>query len=109
MERLKVLRESKGVTQSQLGEFIGAKKSAVSLWESGKRQPDQETLVRLAAYFEVTVDYLLGRDEQPAPQIDIMIRSDMPRYLAQLNPQNRALLEEMARKLFELQQHEDKK
>lgn len=62
MEKLKELRESKNMTQSQLGEYIGAKKSAISLWESGKRQPDQETLMRLASYFSVTVDYLLGHE-----------------------------------------------
>lgn len=64
MENLKSLRESRKITQSQLGEYLGAKKSAISLWESGKRQPDQETLVRIATYFDVTVDYLLGREEQ---------------------------------------------
>lgn len=62
MEKLKELREAKNMTQSQLGEYIGAKKSAISLWESGKRQPDQETLMRLASYFSVTVDYLLGHE-----------------------------------------------
>lgn len=65
MDNLKALRESKKITQSQLGEHIGAKKSAISLWESGKRQPDQETLVRLANFFGVTVDYLLGRNDPP--------------------------------------------
>lgn len=67
MEKLKELREARKVTQSQLGEYIGAKKSAISLWESGKRQPDQDTLVRLAAYFNVSVDCLLGREEQLTP------------------------------------------
>lgn len=62
MHRLKELRENKKLTQSQLGEQIGAKKSAISLWESGKRQPDQDTLIRLAALFGVSVDYLLGRE-----------------------------------------------
>lgn len=67
MDNLKALRESKKITQTQLGEHIGAKKSAISLWESGKRQPDQETLVRLANFFEVTVDYLLGRNDPHPP------------------------------------------
>ena len=62
MEKLKELREAKNMTQSQLGEYIGAKKSAISLWESGKRQPDQETLMRLASYISVSVDYLLGHE-----------------------------------------------
>lgn len=67
MENLKSLREARKITQSQLGEYLGAKKSAISLWESGKRQPDQETLVRIANYFDVTVDYLLGREEETTP------------------------------------------
>ena len=67
MDNLKALRESKKITQTQLGEHIGAKKNAISLWESGKRQPDQETLVRLANFFGVTVDYLLGRNDPHPP------------------------------------------
>ena len=85
MEKLKELRSAKGMTQSQLGEFIGAKKSAICLWESGKRQPDQETLVRLAAFFSVSVDYLLGNDaaniqgqeKAPANSIDAEIIKEL--------------------------------
>ena len=85
MEKLKELRSAKGITQSQLGEYIGAKKSAVCLWESGKRQPDQETLVRLASFFSVTVDYLLGNDaadsqtqeKAPAGTIDEQIMKEL--------------------------------
>lgn len=65
MFKLKELREQKKLTQSQVGDYIGAKKSAISLWESGKRQPDKDTLIRLATLFDVTVDYLLGREESP--------------------------------------------
>lgn len=65
MFRLKELREQKKLTQSQVGDYIGARKSAISLWESGKRQPDKDTLIRLATFFDVSVDYLLGRDEAP--------------------------------------------
>lgn len=64
MNRLKEIRESKGMTQTQLGEVIGAKKSAVSLWESGKRQIDNNTLKSLADFFGVSVDYILGRDQE---------------------------------------------
>ena len=68
MDNLKALRESRKITQTHLGEHIGAKKSAISLWESGKRQPDQETLVRLANFFGVTVVYLLGRNDPHPPE-----------------------------------------
>ena len=76
MDNLKALRESKKITQTQLGEHIGAKKSAISLWESGKRQPDQETLVRLANFFGVTVDYLLDRND-PHPPAQEKVSADM--------------------------------
>lgn len=78
MENLKSLRESRKITQSQLGEYLGAKKSAISLWESGKRQPDQETLVRIATYFDVTVDYLLGREEQSSTPAQEKAPADDP-------------------------------
>lgn len=87
MYRLKELREGKKLTQSQLGEQIGAKKSAISLWESGKRQPDKDTLIRLAALFGVSVDYLLGRDEQETP-----IKENTP---AERRAEAKALLEDM--------------
>lgn len=106
MHRLKELRESRRITQSQLGEHIGAKKSAISLWESGKRQPDQETLVHIASFFGVTVDYLLGRDPHeatpPPPQQE---KDPIFAALSKLNPENRALVEQMARKLLESQQN----
>ena len=63
MNRLKELRDDKGLTQSQLGNIIGAKKSAISLWESGKRQPDNETLSKLADFYNVSVDHILCRDK----------------------------------------------
>lgn len=90
MENLKALRESKKITQSQLGEYLGAKKSAISLWESGKRQPDQETLVRIATFFNVTVDYLLGRDPTTAP---VPAKEMTP---ADRRAEGRKLLEEMS-------------
>lgn len=71
MNRLKEIRESKGMTQTQLGEVIGAKKSAVSLWESGKRQIDNNTLKSLADFFGVSVDYILGRDQEETDQAAI--------------------------------------
>lgn len=66
--RLRELRNKKGLTLKQLGSIIGAAESTVSLYEKGKRQPDNETLIRIADYFGVTVDYLLGSSEVPAEE-----------------------------------------
>jgi transcriptional regulator with XRE-family HTH domain len=50
----------------ELGLIVGVAESTISLYENGKRQPDNATLIRIAEYFGVSTDYLLGRDETPA-------------------------------------------
>lgn len=58
--RLKKLRVDKDLNQEQLGELIGVTKATISNWENGKGYADGDTLIKLANYFEVTTDYLLG-------------------------------------------------
>ncbi|MCI1965859.1 MAG: helix-turn-helix domain-containing protein [Oscillospiraceae bacterium] len=62
MNRLRELRREKGLTMKQLGNFFGLAESTISQYETGKRQPDNEALVKFANYFDVTIDYLLGND-----------------------------------------------
>ena len=64
-DRLKKLRQEKKLTQEQLGKIIHVSKVSISGYESGDRTPDTENLSRLANYFEVTTDYLLGRTDNP--------------------------------------------
>lgn len=59
-DRLKILRERKGYTQEQLGELIGAAKTTISNYESGKREPDVEKIKKLARVLDTTGDELLG-------------------------------------------------
>ena len=66
-KRLRQLRKEKGLTQAELAKLLSIGESTVSFYESGKRQPDYETLIRLAEVFYVSVDYLLGRTEHKAP------------------------------------------
>lgn len=66
-KRLRQLRKEKGLTQAELAKLLSIGESTVSFYESGKRQPDYETLIRLAEVFNVSVDYLLGRTEHKAP------------------------------------------
>lgn len=58
---IKKLRTNSGLTQAQLGEKLGLAESTVSLYESGKREPDNKTLINIADFFGVTTDSLLGR------------------------------------------------
>lgn len=60
---IRTLREGRGLTQKSLGQIIGVAESTISLYENGKRQPPQDVLIKLANYFSVSVDYLLGMDE----------------------------------------------
>lgn len=65
-ERLKTLRAEKGVRQSELAALIGVRNTAVSMMESGSRSPSVEVLCALADYFDVSIDYLVGRSDDPA-------------------------------------------
>lgn len=59
-DRLKLLRESKKVSVSQLAEKFGKSDSAVRMWELGRSKPDADTLILLSKYFDCSSDYLLG-------------------------------------------------
>lgn len=62
-ERLKELRETKGLEQKQLAQVLHISKSAVSGWETGRNQPNYDMLITLARFFDVSVDYLLGNTD----------------------------------------------
>ena len=65
-DRLKTSREQKGFTQSQLAERAGLQSSAVSHFEAGRRSPSFDNLKKLADAIGVSIDYLLGRVQEPA-------------------------------------------
>jgi len=58
--RIKELRLEKKMSQAQLGQVIGVNDRTISNYESGKREPDIQTIKKLCDFFEVTSDYLLG-------------------------------------------------
>lgn len=58
-ERLKKLRKSKNLTQTELGNYLNYGYTAISNYETGKNQPSIADLIKIAKYFNVTVDYLL--------------------------------------------------
>lgn len=63
MLKLRELRKNCGLTMKELGAEIGVAESTISQYETGKRQPDYETLLKLGEFFGVSVDYLLTGDE----------------------------------------------
>lgn len=69
MERLKLLRKELKKTQSDLANILGITVSAYGNYELGQREPDNANLVKLARYFNVSTDYLLGLSNERSPQI----------------------------------------
>lgn len=59
--KIKELRTKKGISQAELGRFVGVERSTICQYEKGTRMPDNNTLIKLADYFGVSVDYLLER------------------------------------------------
>lgn len=57
-------RKEKGITQDELANYIGVSKASVSKWETGQSYPDIAFLPKLAAYFNITIDTLLGYSPQ---------------------------------------------
>ena len=61
--RIKTLRENRRISQIDLANVLGVSKSTVSMWETGRREPDSAMLINIAEYFNCSLDYLLGRSD----------------------------------------------
>jgi transcriptional regulator with XRE-family HTH domain len=78
-ERIALLREENGLTQEELSLKIGISRAALSHYEKNRRQPDYDTIRKIAAHFGVSVDYLLGHTnirETPQSIIDTALQDD---------------------------------
>ena len=62
-DRLKEMRADRSITQVQLAADLGVSKGTVAMWETGKREPNFETVCTLSDYFDRRVDYILGQTE----------------------------------------------
>ena len=58
-KKLKELRIEQGLSQQKLGEILGFCNQTISFWENGSREPDLDTLVKIARYFDVSFEELL--------------------------------------------------
>lgn len=69
-ERLRQLREEKGMDREQLAARLDMSYSTIAKYEAGSRFPDQDTLLKLADIFDVSTDYLLGKSDfrRPLPR-----------------------------------------
>lgn len=63
-DRLRALRKAHDLTQVQFAKEFLVASGTIAMWETGKREPDFSTMQRLADFFDVSVDYLLGRTDE---------------------------------------------
>ena len=90
-EILKQLRNRDNLSQAELAQKLGVAKSTIGMYESGKREPDFETLESIADFFNVDMNFLLGRD---GSENDHYYLNDETRQIAQEafeNPELRTL------------------
>lgn len=62
-KRLRNLRENQRLKQEELGKRLGLSPSTIGMYEQGRRQPDNEILLKISNIFDVSIDYLLGKTE----------------------------------------------
>jgi len=105
-ERIRACRENKGYTQKHVAEKLNIKNSSLSMIESGKYEPSLEVLKNIAEFYNVTVDYLLGKSDDSAmteeqyKQLDEETKRILY-MLEQIDPEERLVLESMMRAYVE--------
>lgn len=71
MNRIKQLRLEKDILQSELASVLKVRQNTVSNWETGRNEPDQQALLAMSKYFDVSIDYILGNSDlkkEPTPE-----------------------------------------
>ena len=78
-DRLIKLRKELNLTQEELAQKIGYTRTAISAWEVGRNEPSNADTIKLAEYFNVSTDYLLGKTDirNPGKQIDDVLNEAM--------------------------------
>lgn len=103
MTMLKELRKQKGLNQKDVADFLGITQQAYQKYEQGTSEMSGSTICKLADYYGVTTDYLLGREPLPNPFSDLGLSEEnekdvLAKYMS-LPPTMRACLLEILRKL----------
>lgn len=70
-ERLREVMQEHGTTQQELAEYIGKSRQAIGYYADGSSSPDWKTLAKIAQYFEVSADWLLGTTDVQSTDIDV--------------------------------------
>ena len=63
-QKLKQLRENDSISQIRFAKEIGYSQASIAAWENGTREPGIDTLIKIAQFFNVSIDYLVGKTKQ---------------------------------------------
>ncbi|WP_458407210.1 helix-turn-helix domain-containing protein [Anaerotignum sp.] len=97
-ERLRQLRKSGNISQQKLGTYLNYGYTAIANYESGRNEPSFDTLMKIAIFFDVTVDYLLGLSDEPIIMNTLSIsEGQLLEIYRKLNEENKQIIMEMAR------------
>ena len=102
-KRLVALRNERGLTQEQLAIVFKMSRSTYAQYEVDRRKPDYDTLKMFSDYFGVSVDYLLGRTDDPRPVRNPKLSPDIRRIARageKMTPEQRERLLKVAEVLF---------
>lgn len=81
-DRLALARKKRGLSQDRLAEILNDTQQHISMWESGRNEPDSENIVRLATALGVSTDYLLGVVSDPDERLtDVVTQSELKNRL----------------------------
>ncbi len=82
-EQLQKLRKSRKLTQEEISDIIGVKLSTYQKYERDVISPPYDTLIKIAKFYGVSTDYLLGLEPQPNPfsELDLNIRLDNDKFI----------------------------
>ena len=103
-DRIKLLRESHGLTKKEIAKAIGITERAYITYEYGQREPSMETIIKLAKYYGTTTVYLLGVETADPPNpLDMLNLSNLEKLILQtyisVSPKTRKELEEVIMKI----------
>lgn len=96
-ERFKSERKNKNLTQKELADVFNTDKSTISKYENGHNKPDIDVLIKYADFFEVSIDYLLGRTEAKIVTSEIVMNDDLAQICEDLinTPKVISILDEL--------------
>jgi transcriptional regulator with XRE-family HTH domain len=101
-EKLVELRKAQGLSQQEISDLLGVPRGTYSIWETGQRRPGLDSLIQIADFYSISVDFLLGREGVTAAAS----RADDP--MSDLPPEARKSVEEFI-EFFRKLQRENKK